>query len=96
MLSFLSPVTKQDIMVCISAVYRFTVFIYFKLEFSGEENQSQGRYDGTVRSEIRFSEVLLLLYFPGNYFSNINKIPSNITDPDFAPRTILHAHVRIS
>jgi hypothetical protein len=47
-------------------------------------------------SEVRFSEVLLLLYFTGDLLSNIIMIPSNITDPDFAPRTILHAHVRIS
>jgi hypothetical protein len=47
-------------------------------------------------SEFRFLEVLLLLYFPGDYLFNMIKIPSNITDPDFTPRTILHAHVRIS
>jgi hypothetical protein len=55
-------------MVFISTVYRFTVFIYFNLKFSGEGNQGQGRYEGNVRSEVRFSEVLLLLYFPGDYF----------------------------
>jgi hypothetical protein len=42
-------------MVCISAVYRFTVFIYFNLEFRGEENQGQGRYEENVTSEFRFS-----------------------------------------
>jgi hypothetical protein len=83
-------------MVCISMVYRITVFIYFNLVFSGEENQGQGRYEENVTSEVRFLEVLLLLYFPGHYLSNIIKIPSNITGPDFVPRTILHAHVRIS
>jgi hypothetical protein len=52
-------------MVCMSTVYRFTVFIYFNLEFSGEENQGQGqgRHEENVRSEIQFSEVLLLLHF---------------------------------
>jgi hypothetical protein len=49
-----------------------------------------------VTSEFRFSEALLLLRFPGDYPSKIIKIPSNIMDSDFAPRTILHAHVRIS
>jgi hypothetical protein len=83
-------------MVCINTVYCFTVFIYFYLEFSGEKNQGQGRYEGNVTSEVRFSEALLLLYFPGDYLSIIIEIPSNITDPDFAPCTILHAHVRIS
>jgi hypothetical protein len=57
---------KEDIysgvlMVCISRVYRCTVFIYFNLEFSGMENQGQGCYEGNVRSEVRFSEALLLL-----------------------------------
>jgi hypothetical protein len=73
----------------------YSVYI-INLEFSGNENQGQGRYEENVRSEVRFSEVLLLLYFSGYYLFNIIKIPSNITDPDFAPRTILHAHVRIS
>jgi hypothetical protein len=61
-----------------------------------KDNQGQGCKERNVRSKVRFSEVLLLLYFPGDYLSNIIKIPSNITDPDFSPRTILHAHVRIS
>jgi hypothetical protein len=61
-------------MLCISTVYRFTVFLYFNLEFSGEENQGQGRYEGNVRSEVRFSEVLLLLHFPGDYLFGIIKI----------------------
>jgi hypothetical protein len=52
------------------------MFIYLNLEFSGEENQGQSRYEGNVRSEVRFSEVLLLLYSPGDYLYNINKIPS--------------------
>jgi hypothetical protein len=73
----------------------YSVYI-FNLEFSGEENQGQGYYEENVTSEVRFSEILLLLYFPGDYLSNIIKIPSNITDPDFTSRTILHAHVRIS
>jgi hypothetical protein len=59
-------------------------------------NQGQGRYEGNVRSEVRFSEILFLFHFSGYYFFNIIKIPSNITDPDFTPHTILHAHVRIS
>jgi hypothetical protein len=63
-------------MVCISTVYRFTVFIYFNLKFSGIENQGQGCYEGNVRSEARFSEVLLLLSFPGDYFYDIIKTPS--------------------
>jgi hypothetical protein len=50
-------------MVCISTVYRFTLFIYFNFEFTGGENQGQGRYEENVRSEVRFSEVLILLYF---------------------------------
>jgi hypothetical protein len=83
-------------MICISTVYRFTVFIYFNLEFSGEENQGQDCYEENVTSEFRFSEVLLLLDFSGYYLSNIIKIPSNIKDPDLVPRTILRAHVRIS
>jgi hypothetical protein len=83
-------------MVCISTVYRFTVFLYFNLDFSLEENQGQGRYEGNVISEVRFLESLLSLYFPVDYHSYIIKIPSNITDLDFATRTILHAHVRIS
>jgi hypothetical protein len=29
-----------------------------------------------MTSEFRFSEVLFLLYFPGDYLSNIIKIPS--------------------
>jgi hypothetical protein len=63
-------------MVCISTVYRFIVFIYFNLEFPGEENQDQGCYEGNVRSEVRFLEVLLLLHFSGYYLFNIIKIPS--------------------
>jgi hypothetical protein len=35
--------------------------LYFNLEFSGIKNQGQGCYEGNVRSEVRFSEVLLLL-----------------------------------
>jgi hypothetical protein len=70
--------------------------MWFNLEFSGEENQGQGCYEGNVTSEVRFSEVIPLLHFPGDYLSNIIKIPSNITDPNFASPTILHAHVRIS
>jgi hypothetical protein len=62
-------------MVCISTVYRLIVFIYFNLEFSGEENQGQG-CEGNVSSELRFSEILLLLYFPGDYLFNIIKIPT--------------------
>jgi hypothetical protein len=58
----------------------------------GEENQGQGRYEENVTSEFRFSGVFFVL-FPGDYLSNIIKIPSNITDPDFAPNTILHAHI---
>jgi hypothetical protein len=63
-------------MVCIGTVYRFSVFIFFNLEFSGEENQGQGSYEGNVRSEVRFSEVLLFLYFPGDYFYEIIKTSS--------------------
>jgi hypothetical protein len=59
----------------ISTGYRFTVFIYFNLDFSGEENQGQGRYEGNVRSEVRFLEGLLLLHFLGYYLFNIIKIP---------------------
>jgi hypothetical protein len=81
-------------MVCISTVYRFTVFIYFNLEFSCEKNQGQGCYEGNVRSVVRFSEVHFLLYFLGDYLFNIIVIPSNISDADFAPCTILHVHVR--
>jgi hypothetical protein len=66
------------------------------MEFLGEENQGQGRYVGNVTTEVRFSEILLLLFFPGEYLSNIIKIPSNITDPVIAPRSILQAHIRIS
>jgi hypothetical protein len=73
----------------------YSVF-YLNLKFSGEENQGQGHYEGNVTSEVRFLEVLLLLYFPGDYLSKIIKIPSNVTNSDFAPHTILHAHVRIS
>jgi hypothetical protein len=62
--------------VFISIVYRFIVFIYFNLEFLGEENQGQGRYEGNVRSEVRFSEDLLLLYFSGLLLFNFIKIPS--------------------
>jgi hypothetical protein len=50
-------------MVCISTVYRFTVFLYFNLDFSDEENQGQGQHEENVTSEVRFSEVHLLLYF---------------------------------
>jgi hypothetical protein len=63
-------------MVCISTVYRLTVFIYFNLEFSRIELQGQGRCEGNVRSEVRFSEVLLLTHIPGYYLFNIIKIPS--------------------
>jgi hypothetical protein len=65
-------------MLYISTVYRHTVFICFHLELSGEENQGQGqgRYEGNVRSEIRFLEVLLFLNFSGYYAFNIIKIPS--------------------
>jgi hypothetical protein len=38
-----------------------TVFIYFNLEFLRMENQGQGCYEGNVRSEFRFSDVLLLI-----------------------------------
>jgi hypothetical protein len=63
-------------MVCIGTVYRCTVFIYFNLEFSRIENQGQGCYEENVTTEVRFSEVLLLLYFPGDYFYDIIKTPS--------------------
>jgi hypothetical protein len=63
-------------MVCISTVYSFAMFIYFNLEFSGEENQGQGLYEENVTSEFRFSEVFLLLHFSGSYLFNITKIPS--------------------
>jgi hypothetical protein len=56
--------------------YRFTVFIYFNLEYPGEEKQGQGCYGENVTSEVRFSEVLLLLYFPVDYLFDIIKIPS--------------------
>jgi hypothetical protein len=54
-------------MVCISKGYRFTVFIPFYLKYLGKENQGQGRDEGNVRSEVRFSELLLLLHFSGYY-----------------------------
>jgi hypothetical protein len=54
----------------------YSVHKYLNLEFSGEENQGQGRYEGNVTAEVRFSEVLLLLYFSGYYLFNIIKIPS--------------------
>jgi hypothetical protein len=60
-------------MVCISTVYRFTVFIYFNLEFSVIENQGQSRYERNVTSEVRILERLLLLYLPGYYLTNIIK-----------------------
>jgi hypothetical protein len=82
-------------MVCISTVYRFTMVMYFNVEFSGIENQYQGRYEGIVRSAARFTKILLLLHFSGYYLFNIIKISSNITDPDFTPHTILQAHIRI-
>jgi hypothetical protein len=53
-----------------------TMVIYFNLEFSRIENQGQSRYEGNVRSEGQFSEVLVLLYFSGYYLFNIIKIPS--------------------
>jgi hypothetical protein len=47
-------------MVFIGTGYRFTMFMYFNSEFSGEENQAQGRYEGNV-TEVRFLEVFPLL-----------------------------------
>jgi hypothetical protein len=62
-------------MVCISTVYRFTMFMYFNSEFSGEEINFNFA-EGNVRSQVRFSEVFLLLHFSGCYLFNIIKIPS--------------------
>jgi hypothetical protein len=42
----------------------------------GHRYQAQGCYEGNVRSEFRFSEVLLLLHFLGYYLFNIIEIPS--------------------
>jgi hypothetical protein len=52
------------------------MFIYLNLEYSGEENQDQSRYEENVRSKVRFSEVILLLHFSGYYLFNIIQIPS--------------------
>jgi hypothetical protein len=40
----------------------------FNLAFSGDSNlgQGQGRFEGNVRSEVRFSEVLFFAVFPGD------------------------------
>jgi hypothetical protein len=73
-------------MVCISTVYLFTVLTYSDLEFSDKENQDQSRYEGNVTSEVRFSEVLLLFHFPGDYLFNIIKITS------ISPIQILRLH----
>jgi hypothetical protein len=63
-------------MVCLITVYRCTLFMFFKLEFSGIVNQGQGCYEGNVRSEVRFSEVLPLLHFSGYYLFSIIDVPS--------------------
>jgi hypothetical protein len=47
-----------------------------KFGIFGQRNQGQGCYEGNVRSEVLFSEVLLLLHFSGYYLFNIIEIPS--------------------
>jgi hypothetical protein len=59
---------KQSIMCYNVYVLKFGIF--------GPRNQGQGRYEGNVRSEVRFSEGLILLHFSGDYLSNIIKILS--------------------
>jgi hypothetical protein len=54
------------------------MFMNFNMEFLGIENQGQGCYQGNVRSEVRFSEVVLLLDFSGWYFTSYIKIPSKL------------------
>jgi hypothetical protein len=80
-------------MVCISTVYCLQC-LYILIWNFGEEIHGQGLYEENVLSEFRFSEAFFLLL--GDELFYIIKIPSNITDPDFAPHTILHAQVTIS
>jgi hypothetical protein len=42
----------------------------------GRRNQGQGRYEGNVRPEVPFLEVVALLHFSGYCLFNIIKIPS--------------------